>query len=99
MELSPGKKFAVGVLGVFVVSYLLGFPVTSIYVLCPVLLLLAMLVLGTKLSRNYGSSRNPLRRLLGGTDLLCDDCKYNYHDVCFRRDRPNATQCPDYKRK
>jgi len=99
MELSPGKKFAVGVLAVFVLAYLLGFRVDSVYVLCPILLLLAMIFLGAKLSRNYGSARNPFRRFLGGTEFLCDDCKYNYHDVCFQRDRPNATRCPDYKRK
>ena len=41
-----------------------------------------------------------LRGLLpGGTRVLCDDCKYDYGNVCMRPERPNATRCPDYKRR
>lgn len=45
------------------------------------------------------------RRVLGAFGLssksgfLCDDCKYNYGTICSRPDRPNATRCPDYKRR
>lgn len=35
----------------------------------------------------------------GGGELLCDSCKYNYGNVCSRPERPNATQCPDFKRQ
>ena len=31
--------------------------------------------------------------------ILCDYCKYNYSNVCFRPERPNATECPDYQPK
>jgi hypothetical protein len=37
--------------------------------------------------------------LLGKPPFLCDTCKYNYGDVCHRPERPNATRCPDYKRR
>ena len=39
------------------------------------------------------------RRLfaLDGGDFLCDRCKYNDARYCSRPDRPNATECPDYK--
>ena len=36
---------------------------------------------------------------LGLAKILCDTCKYDYGSVCTRPDRPNATVCPDYKRK
>jgi len=32
-------------------------------------------------------------------DFLCDSCKYDYGNACTRRERPNATQCPDYKKR
>lgn len=35
---------------------------------------------------------------LGGSGYLCDTCKYSYGDVCNRREKPNATTCPDYKK-
>jgi len=31
--------------------------------------------------------------------FLCDSCRYDYGDVCTRPERPNATRCPDYKRR
>ena len=30
---------------------------------------------------------------------LCDSCRYDYGNACSRPERPNATACPDYKRK
>lgn len=35
----------------------------------------------------------------GGGEILCDSCKYNYGNVCVRNERPNATRCPDFKRR
>ena len=32
-------------------------------------------------------------------EFLCDTCRYDYGDACTRRERPNATECPDYKRR
>jgi hypothetical protein len=41
-----------------------------------------------------------LRQLVpGGTRVLCDTCKYDYGTACTRPERPNATRCPDYKRR
>lgn len=41
-----------------------------------------------------------LRRILGLKQrVLCDDCRYDYGDACRRPERPNATTCPDYKRR
>ncbi len=34
-----------------------------------------------------------------GENFLCDLCKYDWGDACRRRERPNATKCPDYKRR
>lgn len=31
--------------------------------------------------------------------ILCDTCKYDYGEACSRRDRPNARECPDYKKR
>jgi hypothetical protein len=52
---------------------------------------------------------NPIRRFFqwlsglaraggGGSEFLCDTCRYNYGNACNRPERPNATTCPDYKR-
>ena len=41
-----------------------------------------------------------LRGLLpSGGRVLCDTCKYDYGTACTRPERPNATRCPDYKRR
>jgi len=40
-----------------------------------------------------------LKRKLKGEQILCDTCRYNYGNVCFRRERPNAKECPEYKAK
>jgi hypothetical protein len=31
--------------------------------------------------------------------FLCDTCRYDYREACKRPERPNATQCPDYKKR
>lgn len=52
---------------------------------------------------------NPIRRFLqwiqgltcaahGGSEFLCDTCRYCYGNACNRPERPNARTCPDYKR-
>ncbi len=33
-----------------------------------------------------------------GERILCDNCKYDYGDVCTRPERPNATRCEGYER-
>jgi hypothetical protein len=32
-------------------------------------------------------------------EFLCDGCRFNYRDLCVRRERPNARVCPDFKEK
>lgn len=36
---------------------------------------------------------------LEGGEFLCDRCKYNHPSTCSLPARPNARECPDYKRK
>jgi hypothetical protein len=43
--------------------------------------------------------RGVLRRIVPRTRPLCDTCKYDYPSACRRPERPNAMQCPDYKRR
>jgi hypothetical protein len=47
------------------------------------------------------SLRSFLRRIAppGGSEFLCDTCKYDHPSACRRPERPNARECPDYKRK
>lgn len=40
-----------------------------------------------------------LRARLGRPRFLCDDCRFDYRDACRRPERPNAIDCPDYKRR
>ena len=53
--------------------------------------------------RALGAPRRWLKRfwrwLVPGVRPLCDSCRYDYGNVCKRPERPNALQCPDYKRK
>ena len=39
------------------------------------------------------------RGLVPSGRVLCDTCMYDYGNVCKRPERPNATRCPDYKRR
>lgn len=93
------KKFAIGVLALLVLSYLLGIRLGGFYLLFPILLVLAMVFFGVEYFRHRGKSRNPFRIITGRSEFLCDDCKWNYGNVCTRAERPNATECPDYKPK
>ena len=40
-----------------------------------------------------------LKSRLGLGGILCDTCMYDYGNACTRPERPNATVCPDYKKK
>jgi hypothetical protein len=40
-----------------------------------------------------------LKGLFQGGRFLCDTCRYDWGDACHRPQRPNATRCPDYKRR
>jgi hypothetical protein len=40
-----------------------------------------------------------LRKRLGNPKLLCDTCMYDYPSACHNSKRPNATECPDYKKR
>ncbi|HUW35657.1 MAG TPA: hypothetical protein VM223_28935 [Planctomycetota bacterium] len=42
--------------------------------------------------------RKKLRKLVYGSVILCDTCKYNYRTSCVNPDRPNATDCDEYAR-
>ena len=35
----------------------------------------------------------------GGSEFLCDTCKYDYGTACTRPERPNAKKCPDFRRR
>ena len=39
-----------------------------------------------------------LRRLFppGGSEFLCDTCKYDHPSACHRPERPNARVCPGF---
>jgi hypothetical protein len=39
------------------------------------------------------------RKKLGNPKLLCDTCMYDYPSACHNAKRPNATECPNYKKK
>jgi len=39
------------------------------------------------------------RKKLGNPRLLCDTCMYDYPSACWNPKRPNATVCPDYRKK
>jgi len=47
--------------------------------------------------RLFSRLRGFFRRLIGAGPL-CDNCRYDYGSVCKRPERPNAYECPDYKR-
>lgn len=49
----------------------------------------------------FAALREFFHRLLGlgSAPPLCDSCRFDYGDVCKRRERPNARVCPDYRRR
>jgi hypothetical protein len=38
-----------------------------------------------------------IKRAFGLERFLCDTCRYDYRSACNRPERPNATECKDYK--
>lgn len=40
-----------------------------------------------------------IRKKAGNPKLLCDSCKYDYHNACRNPRRPNATECPEYEKR
>jgi hypothetical protein len=89
------KMLIIGTLAVLLISYLLSIPV--LYAVLLLVILLVAIPLGGRLFSGKRVARGPLRFLSGRSEFLCDDCRYNYGNACSRRDRPNATQCPDYR--
>lgn len=53
---------------------------------------------GTKGGSPWKKFWSRVRLLFSGSDFLCDTCRYNYGNVCTRPERPNAVNCPDYKK-
>jgi hypothetical protein len=55
--------------------------------------LFALLAAGAVAQGAKSSSRHP-----GGSgEFLCDSCRYNDGRYCSRPERPNATDCPEYR--
>lgn len=40
-----------------------------------------------------------VKRSLGLNVILCDSCAWNWRSACHRPERPNATWCPEYKKR
>lgn len=40
-----------------------------------------------------------IKAAFGGHKFLCDTCMYDYGNACMRSERPNATRCPEYKKR
>jgi hypothetical protein len=40
-----------------------------------------------------------LKKALGMNIILCDSCKWNWRGACHNEARPNATYCPEYKKR
>lgn len=47
----------------------------------------------------FSKIKRMFKKAFGTERFLCDTCKYDYGDVCRNPDRPNATECKDYKPK
>jgi hypothetical protein len=52
-----------------------------------------------RMSKKTSSWWNRFRKKMGDPKLLCDTCEYDYPSACHNSKRPNATDCPDYKRR
>lgn len=40
-----------------------------------------------------------IKRFLGMNTFLCNTCRWDWRGACHNRERPNATWCPDYRKK
>jgi len=38
-------------------------------------------------------------RTFSGNEFLCDNCMLDHPSTCVHNARPNATSCPDFKKK
>ncbi|MBC7253886.1 MAG: hypothetical protein H5T72_07950 [Actinobacteria bacterium] len=47
----------------------------------------------------YMSIWKKILEFFRGKRFLCDDCAYDYPSACTRPERPNATSCPDYRKR
>jgi len=52
-----------------------------------------------KLKRRLLRMWRVLRAKAGTPKFLCDNCQFDYRDACKRPERPNAIDCPDYRRR
>ncbi len=47
--------------------------------------------------RSWSWFRGLIRAAGGGSEFLCDTCRYDHGNACHRRERPNAVRCEDYR--
>jgi hypothetical protein len=40
-----------------------------------------------------------IKKALGMKVILCDSCKWDWRGACHNPARPNATHCPEYKKR
>ncbi len=40
-----------------------------------------------------------LKKAAGKDIFLCDSCMWDWRGSCHNPERPNATSCPDYKKR
>jgi len=57
----------------------------------------AIAMAGSLISRG-GRQYRPGPRIAPPPPVLCETCRLNAIHACWRPERPNATDCPDYER-
>ena len=62
-----------------------------------VLVGLGVLVLGALVFGGAVGGAARSLRALQTSEFLCDACKYNHPDTCTQAERPNATQCSEFR--
>ncbi|MFC1899578.1 hypothetical protein ACFLXP_04530 [Chloroflexota bacterium] len=40
-----------------------------------------------------------IKKALGMNYFLCEKCRWNWRNACHNPTRPNATWCPEYKKR
>ena len=96
------KDFFTGFVGTLCIAAMLGFVLASVVPMYWSIVVVVAIVVGISRSRSTSGARSrgaAGKSLLGSSDFLCDTCKYNHSSTCSVPDRPNATECEDYKRK
>ena len=89
------RRFVEGFVATLCIAAILGFAVRLHSPRYWIFALTFALFLGVVRARG-GLSGSDSPSLSG---FLCDSCKYNHPNTCSLPDRPNATRCPDYKRR